>query len=70
MKVLKTYSLDIPECQFTTLLLDGNMPRGKFTHIAQGPRIYELVWMSGGRLDEVSVIGIHDELAGAEISFV
>lgn len=69
MKVLKTYSLDVAGEQFTTLLLDQKMPKRKFTRISNGSNHYELVWMSGGRLDEVSVLGIHDELEGKEIAF-
>lgn len=69
MNVLETYSIGAANKQFTTLLLDGEMPRGKFTHVKQGLDRYELVWMSGGRLSEVSICGVHDELKGKEIEF-
>ncbi len=67
--MLETYSLDVAGKQFTTLLLEQKMPRGKFTRISDGSNYYELVWMSGGQLDEVSILGIHDELKGKEITF-
>lgn len=68
MRVLKSLPISGEGWAFTTLLLDSNIPGGRWTKVAAEGSEYETVYMSGGRLDAVSVKGVHD-LTGKEIEF-
>ena len=68
MKVVKALPISGDGWGYTTLLLDEDIPSGKWTKVVAGDQEYETVYMSGGRLDSVSVKGVHD-LAGWQITF-
>lgn len=69
MKVLKSLPISGEGWAFTTLLLPANIPHGKWVKVVSDGIEYETIWMSGGRLDAVSIKGAHD-LTGMEIEFV
>ena len=70
MVVIESIPLKVDDSRsFTTLVLDGHIPGIRFTSVRCGAETAKTVWMSGGRLDEVAVEGIHD-FTGKEIAFV
>lgn len=68
MKVLKALPFSKAEHEFTTLFL-SDIPHGKISKVVSDGIEYEMMWMSGGRLDTVAIVGLHD-LTGKEIEFI
>lgn len=69
MKVIESIPLRVDDTKaFTTLILDGCFPDTKFSSVRCGDETAKTTWLSGGRLDEVAVEGIHD-FTGMEITF-
>lgn len=74
VRVLRSLPFSGAGYEFTTLVLDSEVPGGMWTKIAAEGSEYETVYLSavyisGPRLDTVAIKGAHD-LTGMEVEFV